>query len=255
MKVSICAIIKNEQLYLDEWIKYHLDLGFSDIFLFEDYDSRPHDSIVEKYDNVTLTKLENIGMCYYEDGKRIPSQSRQYDTYKYALDAYKDKCDWLALIDIDEFITFDEGYDLESFFNEFSDKNAVYLYWKIIGADGKISYEDLPVTERFHNEVGICKMDIGWCMKTIYNMKGDLLMKDIHRAINGTNTFGMNTYRVKCFKKAYIRHYFTKSWEEWAKRFTDRGDVLLGHRDITQFFECNTDMLPLKDELMLPFNK
>ena len=35
MKSCIFTVIKNEHEYLDEWIKYHLDLGIDHIFIFE----------------------------------------------------------------------------------------------------------------------------------------------------------------------------------------------------------------------------
>ena len=40
-------------MYLDEWIRYHLDLGIDHIFIFEDIDSDSHKDITDKYgDNV-----------------------------------------------------------------------------------------------------------------------------------------------------------------------------------------------------------
>ena len=35
MSSCIFTVIKNEHEYLDEWIKYHLDLGIDHIFIFE----------------------------------------------------------------------------------------------------------------------------------------------------------------------------------------------------------------------------
>jgi hypothetical protein len=34
MKCCILTIIKNEHEYLDEWIRYHLDLGIDHIFIY-----------------------------------------------------------------------------------------------------------------------------------------------------------------------------------------------------------------------------
>ena len=58
MTSCIFTVIKNEQEYLDEWIKYHLDLGIDHIFIFEDMDSSSHKDIVEKYkDRVSLNSI------------------------------------------------------------------------------------------------------------------------------------------------------------------------------------------------------
>lgn len=34
MKSAIVCIAKNEDHYIDEWIKYHLKLGFAKIFVY-----------------------------------------------------------------------------------------------------------------------------------------------------------------------------------------------------------------------------
>ena len=39
MKSAICAIARNECEYLEEWITYHLDLGFTHIFLYDNNDA------------------------------------------------------------------------------------------------------------------------------------------------------------------------------------------------------------------------
>ena len=54
MKCAICAIIKDEQKFLKEFIDYHLSLGFDDIYLYEDSGSVSHDSITNKYNKVHL---------------------------------------------------------------------------------------------------------------------------------------------------------------------------------------------------------
>ena len=61
VRTCILTVIKNEQEYLDEWIKYHLDLGISHIFIFEDMDSESHREITDKYDDkVSLNNIETI---------------------------------------------------------------------------------------------------------------------------------------------------------------------------------------------------
>lgn len=48
-KYVICAIIKNEQKFIKEWIDWNLKIGFNHIHLFEDFDSATHKDITEKY--------------------------------------------------------------------------------------------------------------------------------------------------------------------------------------------------------------
>lgn len=34
MKTGICAIAKDENFYIEEWIRYHLKLGVDQIYIF-----------------------------------------------------------------------------------------------------------------------------------------------------------------------------------------------------------------------------
>jgi hypothetical protein len=48
--------------------------------------------------------------------------------------------------------------------------------------------------------------------------------------------------KLKVFKKAWLRHYYTKSWEEWVWRIYERGDLCNGNRKIEEFFKANPDL-------------
>ena len=52
MENCILTIIKNEHPYLDEFIRYHLDLGIAHIFVFEDIGSESHEEITRKYGKI-----------------------------------------------------------------------------------------------------------------------------------------------------------------------------------------------------------
>ena len=58
MKTCICTVIKNEHLYLEDWIKYNISLGIDKIYIVEDIGSESHKDIIDKYiDNVEIFKM------------------------------------------------------------------------------------------------------------------------------------------------------------------------------------------------------
>ena len=75
-------------------------------------------------------------------------------------------------------------------------------------------------------------------------------METNHKVKGGVNTFKLPTSRIRTFHKAHIKHYFTKSWEDWIVRITQRGDVSPGHRKLMDFFYANSDMTKDKDNLL-----
>lgn len=244
---SICTIIKDEVQYLDEWINYNLNkVGAEHIYIYEDLESESHKEITDKYkDKVTLFYIKDI----MHD---IDCEQKQITTFNYFLKKYKDKLDFVAFIDIDEFIDFDEDYSMEKLMNDFENYKGVYLYWKTYGANQQI-YNDKTkgVLERFTTLGDTLIDDTCFDLKTVLNTKKEgAQMKTHHEVCDGVNTEFSYDLREKSYKKAWINHYFTKSWEEWVYRFAKRGDIVSGHRKLEQFFETNKDMEHLKNKLV-----
>jgi cellulose synthase/poly-beta-1,6-N-acetylglucosamine synthase-like glycosyltransferase len=51
----IVAIAKQEQRYIEEWVKYHLGLGFSHIYLYDNEDKPTYKEFLKAYaDNLTV---------------------------------------------------------------------------------------------------------------------------------------------------------------------------------------------------------
>lgn len=248
MKISIFSIIKDEQLYLDEWIKYHLSIGFDDIFLFEDFGSIPHDEICNNYDKVHLIKVEEINA-------EVPFKGRQFFIVNYFLNNYYTETDWTAIIDLDEFIILDDCSDIHKFLNEYKDDYGLYLYWRIYNANGHIKRPEstISVFDAYTTLSPDKEYDKNWCFKSFVNIKkfhqDNIKMKSVHEVTNGVNTKHLLTSMVRCYHKAHINHYFTKSWEDWIQKIIIRGDIFEGNRKIEDFFKCNPDLSHMKHEL------
>ncbi len=94
--LTICAIFRDEDRFLREWIEFHLCHGFEHIFLFAD---RPS--------NITCTSL--LLQPYIESGhitldRGVPTTDPQIPTYNVCLQRYGPRARWIAFIDIDEFL-------------------------------------------------------------------------------------------------------------------------------------------------------
>lgn len=245
MKTAICAIIKDEHLFLKEWIDWHLSLGFDAIHLFEDEGSKSHEQICEKYSNVYLRR--------YEDDKELREiiapefgNSKQKKLYEWFYNHSSD--DWVAFIDIDEFIIFEDEWNLYRFCKEFDDYPAVYLYWQIKGASGHIKRPSCGVVEAYTEDTGYIEEDT-WYMKSFVNINKGLGIRSVHHA-NGAIRTDYTEGDAPVYKKAWLNHYFTKSWEDWCERIYRRGDLYRGNRTLAQFFEVNPSMEYLRKELI-----
>lgn len=241
MKTAICAIIKDEHLFLEEWIEWHLGLGFDAIHLFEDKGSKSHEKICAKYSNVYLRRYENdeqVQKLLEAQG----SSSRQHLLYDWFAREYKDTYDWAAFIDLDEFMMFSNSYNLFKLCEEFEPYSAVLLNWRMMGASGRISKPTCGVIEAYTRECNFCGDDYNWAYKSFVNLKRFQGFHDLHLAIGYVNTHHNNDKDEHYYDKAWLNHYFTKSLDDWTERIFKKGGTQNGHRKLSHFFECNPEM-------------
>lgn len=245
--------MKNEHYHLKEWIDYHISIGIERFFLLEDVGSIPHDDIVNAYgDKIVLERACDEKWRWLNRNLK----SKQEDVYNYFLINHCNEYDYVAFIDCDEFIFFNEGYDLQKLLNEhINDKNGFVLYWKNYDANGNITPQK-SLIESCTRENTMCYQNNEVPFKTFMNLRKPSVMLFIHNGRNVFTTTGkIPNEKEPDYSKAWINHYFTKSWDEWCDRFISRGDLVVGNRKMDEFFTNNSDMIPLKKELMERFEK
>lgn len=266
MKSCILTVIKNEHQYLDEWIKYHLNFGINHIFIFEDIDSDSHKEICDKYgDMVSLKSVDTI--LNEEDRKKV----RELKLTKYrnpqciyflnGLIWIKNnyQYDWCFIIDNDEFITFEkESSKLEDVLSLYNGYDAIDIQWKCYGANGHIkkpNYDGRGVLDVYTKESKYAGHSVlEWTTKTCYNLHTfkETYFKNNHQPTDECHwcrTDFSNSRSKIVYDKMYIRHYMTKSWEEYIGK-RKRGYFMGFARTVDMFFRINQDMFPVKQQLL-----
>ena len=250
MKYCLCTIIRNEQQYLEEWIKYHLDLGFDKILIYEDTGSSSHEDITSKFDKVELKSCSEFKVTNIEQRQVI--YFRQIVKYVDLLDEF----DWMIYIDIDEFITFENPKStLDEIFNNFSKYQIVKLFWQNYNANGHIEQPTGNVLDNFTEKCDILerhKPDNSSCKLALNLKQLDIILTsfDQHRVFKGNwcNTEYENIPEKITYKQIYIRHYITKSFEEYISKIFIRGQFF-NSKHLDDFFELNPKLAPIKDKL------
>lgn len=226
-KVLLCAIAKQENLYIREWVEYHLKLGFDHITI---YDNNEPDG--EKITDITAD-YKNVNVINFR-GRHQKSCETQVAAYNMC---YKGACnyDWVMFMDIDEFLWFRDYDNIKSFLeqNWVKKANVIRFHWKCYSDNGKLTYEDLPVMERFTEE---CKeKSVNYHMKQLYRTKlGTLRIVNVHYTNHVNNIYYpdgkpapyITTTRDKNVhdELAHVKHYVTKSLEEYVKiKYARRG--------------------------------
>lgn len=86
MKSVICAIVKDEQPFIKEWVEWNLSKGFDKIYIYEDYGSRSHIDQLKDYiesERVSLINLASSNLPIPEGGckREITTQKGLYDWF------------------------------------------------------------------------------------------------------------------------------------------------------------------------------
>lgn len=222
MKSLLCAIVKNENKYIDEWLLYHHNIGFDEIILYDNNDTDGEIIDVSKYGFVTV-------IDYRGKHKSLPNGTNltgtQVEVYNDCYHNHTIGYDWVAFFDIDEFLVIEGGMKINQFLSQdkFNDVDAIQLNWEIYGDNGLTHYKDEPVIERFTVPSKI-QTDL---VKTIVRTNNpNFISLNIHYADikdgrfvypNGNPT--KPTYRQKInLECAKLKHFYTKTLEEWIER-------------------------------------
>ena len=214
-KAVVCSIQKKEDAYIDEWVDYHLAIGFEMIYI---------------YDNTDNYNLRNWGNKRFLDGVRVthfPGIKKQVlADSDCAKRAEKDGATWAAFFDIDEFLLLKKNENINEFLVEYGpSKGAIGINWMIVGTSNATKYEPKPVTLRFQHT------DPQWgrrYIKTIARVKDLEKFNDPHHASfidKTTKTIDTNGSTIKGpFNRnmttdvAVLYHYQFKSREEFIAR-------------------------------------
>ena len=123
--LSICAIVKDENAYLPEWIEYHKLVGVERFYI---------------YDNGSRVPLAQTLARDVAEGRAVvipfPGRARQCEAYMNCALHAGMKTTWLAFIDVDEFICPKETDDLRILFRTFEGFGGVGLNWQMFGPSG-----------------------------------------------------------------------------------------------------------------------
>lgn len=254
----VCAIVKNEQRFIKEWAEHYLRIGFAKLFIFEDFGSDSHyEQLKELIDKkkVELTNLQTSNIIpHYEKGTEV-----QYNLYNYFLDRCRKEriADWCGFFDIDEFMMFEDGWNLNKIENEFLDKGGILLSWKNYGANGHIKRPEGNIVNNYTSYTlqNISDSD-EFNVKSLVNVHRCGKQRRIHAFEGCCYTDGKSLQEgKKVYCRAWINHYFTKSWEDYLDRIFRRGNMHNNYRCLDLFFKCSPEFQKDKEAMIMSQRK
>lgn len=139
-ELSICAIFQNESPYLKEWIEFHKLQGVEHFYLYNNNSEDNYLEVLEPY--ILKNEVSLVEWPFkYESGDHDQWIKIQCQAYMDCIEKHKDKTDWLAVIDIDEFLFCPEGTLLPKFLKDYSQYGGLSVNWIKFGTS---NVEEIP---------------------------------------------------------------------------------------------------------------
>eukprot|EP00527_Entomoneis_sp_CCMP2396_P002128 CAMPEP_0198141830 /NCGR_PEP_ID=MMETSP1443-20131203/4765_1 /TAXON_ID=186043 /ORGANISM="Entomoneis sp., Strain CCMP2396" /LENGTH=433 /DNA_ID=CAMNT_0043804693 /DNA_START=167 /DNA_END=1469 /DNA_ORIENTATION=+ len=221
----ICAVEKDEELYNNEWVDYHLALGFSDIYI---YDNSDDSGLLKRWKNVNENKHVHV--------IPFPGERVQIGAYKdCGMRVTKEKHTWVTFLDVDEFLVLKKHDHVIDFAIDHVPRGHLGINWQIFGTSGRMIYEPYPVTLRFQCRSSWHRNKFVKSLIRVADL-GDLdQIRSPHRFPRAPGTFLIDTDKIPFEGSmhdgprdvALIYHFYYKSFEEHLNK-RKRGDVFFG---------------------------
>jgi hypothetical protein len=204
----ISTYVRDDNDYLDEWVTYHLGIGFEHIVMYDHKSVVPVENIWGDKVSVVRSDRDSIFEPEYFNQTTL----RTHKSY------------WMAMLDVDEFIVLFESKNINEFLKPFEEFAALGLPWSMYGSSGHITKPNGRVTDNYLWR----RPDEPMWIKSIINTQYCTSICDPHRGEYGRSAVNeMREYingPVCDSPRAFIKinHYFTRSYEEWVKK-VERG--------------------------------
>lgn len=208
MKTALVCVAKNEANYIDEWIAYHLKIGFDDIHIIQNN---------WRHENKTQSASYHI----------IDGYGKQVDSYRWFLNEFRKRYDWIAFFDVDEFLVLKKHIRVSDFLCDYSDYAAVSINWMLFG-DNNLTFDGVnySVLKRFIMRAERPDKLVKTIVNTVFDSEIEL-----HNISIGSvdpslrQVIGSDNLQASV-DIAQLNHYFCKTRQEFEeKRFRGRADV------------------------------
>jgi hypothetical protein len=201
--LSIFAIFKDEEKYLEEWIDFHLKQGVAHFYLYDNESSDKSIEILKKYSPETIT-IYNWPSCFGNGGQTI--------ALAHAISVFKMETEWLLHIDIDEFVFARKNISLIDVINNNSNVACMILNWRCFGPSG---HSDAPRGGVLENYLEMADLDYA-SDKMKYELTRTKALFKAHKIVTvHVHNPEVAGAKINISEQIILNHYVTRSENEF----------------------------------------
>ena len=241
---SLCLIIRDENEYLAEWLRWHLDVGVEHFYIYDHGSKQP---VLEFVDGLGREIAEKVTVIDWS-GKHKDAQP---DAYNDCLNKFRGESRWIGFVDTDEQIEVKTGQSLPELLKGYERYAGLFSIWVTYGANGQEKQTKGLLRERFtevshgdrwaENVGKLIAQPMYMTDMVIHNGKaadGFEVVNEEQRKIYNYSLFAEYPTR----NKICVNHYYTKSYEEWMSKLRRGSGHAKFSRRYEEFFKINPEM-------------
>ena len=253
-KIALCAIGRRENQYAPEWVEHYRKMGFDHIYIYDNN----HEG-EEHFEDVLKTYVAS-GYVTIVDWRDRAEAETQIEAYNHCIQRYRNRYTWMAFFDFDEFLTITDGSDIHTFVESRNRYDCILINWMDMTDNDLVRNDHRPLAERFTQPMDYDRSGIG----------GDFPENDHVKSIVRCGVYGLEFRKnphvptvpaMPCcnaegkevkqkarlpyiHKTAYLKHYTTKTIEEWLENKMAKGAAGLEYETFIKtyadfFFKVN----------------
>jgi len=223
----IATMVRDDNDYLDEWVEYHLAIGFEQILI---YDHKSIIPVVPKWGTKVIVKRIEVELPFAE--------------YIHLLTFRDYKPFWMMTCDVDEFLVLLKHKDVKDLLVNYEKYGGLGIPWSMYGSSGHIKKPEGSVKNSYLWRT----VDEGpQYVKTIANTRFFKNMSDPHFVyssrplVNEAFQPFEGSLTTSPRELCKLNHYFTRSYEEWLfKRNRGTGFTGVPIRPMEWFWGVHT---------------
>jgi len=225
---SVASVFKNESWGMKEWLDHYKFHGVDHVYLVNDFSTDNYLPILQPY-------IDEGFVTLYKNDNPERYTGRQVDINNKFFKPILKETQWLAQLDLDEFLYSPQEIDIKNILKKYCDYSAIVSNWVYFSSNGlkkqpKYVVEGFTKRCDYNDEVfmhvggrGMERVTFDGSkiiVNTDYNV-GSFNIHDIDVDGNKINL----SYKGKEIPELLINHYQLQSREYWEKVKMNRGDV------------------------------
>lgn len=234
--IAIGAIVKNEALYIDEWLKFHEHAGVDHFFIYDDGSTDDTICIAQK-------ACKKAKVTVFPWSQRLKSEAshvainNQILAYGHCLENFSHKFKWMSFIDIDEYLVPVEDSTISAALGKLDGVPLIVLPWVMFGTSGHTKRPNKPTIESYTQRL---TPGIKEGVRGVFNVKcifdplavtrlhvHRIRVNDTHYAWNDRGERFLFTSALKpsalSASRIQLNHYYSRSREDVEEKIAKGG--------------------------------